>query len=326
MQLHRVQELARRLDDVSGLLGSFLPLVSHRQAVGDYPGVSVALGDARRIASLQAAEWAGPLLDQLEGSILVWCGRPLQGLPLLHRGLDALGLGETQVTPPPRWSGGEVTLHCGSLSIASIAHWIVGEPGEADRLAERSVAHATSQSAPQAICLAWVCDAIRHQLAGDVGRVAELAEATIALADNYTSRQWRRWALALLGWAEAAGDPSKGCARLRDALGDRYVDGTQLRPYLLGLLAERVGALDPGDGHALLDEAIELAASTGERFFDAELHRLRGDLLAGDGDLAEARQAWQGAVDTAIDQGARAFEQSARRRLVDFDEHGRVPS
>jgi class 3 adenylate cyclase len=326
MQLHRVQELARRLDDVSRLISSFFPLVSHRQAVGDYAGVEAALDDARRIAVDHGADWAIPLLDQLAGSILVWRGRPLDGLPLLHRGLDPVGLGEEATAPPQRWSDGEVTLHCGSLSIASIAHWITGDPAEADVLAHRSVLHAKRHSAPQAICLAWVSDAIRHQLAGDVLRVAQLAEATIAMADNYTSRQWRRWALALLGWAEAAEDPGKGCDRLRAALGDRHADGTQLRPYLLGLLAHRVGAFDPGEAHALLDEAIELAASTGERFFDAELCRIRGDLLAGEGDLAEARHAWQEALETAAAQGASVFADEARQRLVGSDEPGKVPT
>lgn len=322
MQLHRVQELARRLDDVAGLIGSFFPLVSHRQAVGDYAGVEAALDDAGQITSQHDADWASPLIDQLRGSILVWRGRYAEGLPLLHRGLDALGLGEQQVEPLPRWSGGEVTLHCGSLSIASLARWIMGESDAADLLAERSVAHAKGQSAPQAICLAWVCDGIRHQLAGDVVRVTQLAEATIALADNYTSRQWRRWALALLGWAEAGEDTAGGSARLRAALGDRRTDGTQLRPYLLGLLAQRIGTIDPGESHALLDEAIEVAASTGERFFDAELYRLRGDLLAGEGELAEARGAWQEALNIAVDQGASVFEQHARERLTDGDRSG----
>jgi class 3 adenylate cyclase len=324
IQLHRVQELARRLDDVPRLISSFYPLASHRQAVGDYAGVEAALDDARQIALEHAADWAIPLLDQLAGSILVWRGRLADGLPLLLRGLDALGLREQEATPPPRWSDGEVTLHCGSLSIASIAHWIIGEPAEADHLADRSLLHAKGHSAPQAICLAWVSDAIRHQLAGDVLRVAQLAEATIALADNYTSRQWRRWALGLLGWAEAAENPGKGCARLRAALGNGHADGTQLRPYLLGLLAQRVGALDRADANAFLDEAIELAASTGERFFDAELYRLRGDLLAEEGDVAEAQQAWQEAVDIAVDQGASVFEQHARRRLLGAVEPGKV--
>jgi predicted negative regulator of RcsB-dependent stress response len=73
----------------------------------------------------------------------------------------------------------------------------------------------------------------------------------------------------------------------------------------------------------LLDEALELAASTGERFFDAELHRLRGDLLAEEGDLAGARHAWHEAATVAAGQGAAAFEQRARQRLTDSDESGK---
>jgi class 3 adenylate cyclase/predicted negative regulator of RcsB-dependent stress response len=322
-QLNRVQELARRLDDTSGLIGSYLPMVSYRQAVGDYAGAEAALVDARKIAVANASPWAIPLLDQLDGSILVWRGRFREGLPLLHHGLAALGLDQPRTDPLPHRSGGEVALHCGSLSIAALAHWIVGEPHAAGVLAERSVDHAKSQSAPQAMCLAWVTDAIRYQLAGDLVRVAQLADATVELADDYTSRQWRRWALALLGWADSAVDADKGEDRLRTALGDKHGDGTQLRPYLLALLAERIGPTDPAEGHALLDEALELAASTGERFYDAELYRLRGDLLAGEGDLAGARHAWREAATVAAGQGASAFEQRARQRLTDSDESGK---
>jgi predicted ATPase len=51
-------------------------------------------------------------------------------------------------------------------------------------------------------------------------------------------------------------------------------------PYLLGQLAEAHGKLGrPADGLALLDQALPLTESTDERWYESELHRLKGDLL-----------------------------------------------
>src|SRR5882724_1970147 len=48
----------------------------------------------------------------------------------------------------------------------------------------------------------------------------------------------------------------------------------------------RLGNID--DAHARVSEALATAAQTGDHFYDAELHRIEGDLLLGSA-LAEAR-------------------------------------
>ena len=57
--------------------------------------------------------------------------------------------------------------------------------------------------------------------------------------------------------------------------------GTEvLRPYCLGLLADEYGKMGQvREGLALLDEALALVHKTGERWPEAELHRLKGELL-----------------------------------------------
>ena len=53
-----------------------------------------------------------------------------------------------------------------------------------------------------------------------------------------------------------------------------------LRPYLIGLLAEALGDMgSPERGLALLAEALETVEKTGERFYEAELYRQKGELL-----------------------------------------------
>jgi predicted ATPase len=66
----------------------------------------------------------------------------------------------------------------------------------------------------------------------------------------------------------------------------------------------------PERGIEILDEALAIAQSSSERFYEAELHRLRGELLlALDGDrTAEAEAVFRFAVERARLQQARSLE------------------
>ena len=67
---------------------------------------------------------------------------------------------------------------------------------------------------------------------------------------------------------------------------------------------------------AALDRAAETAAATGECHYQAELHRLRGAVLAKTGDAAEAASWFQRAIDTARSQQAKSLELRAATSLA----------
>ena len=53
-----------------------------------------------------------------------------------------------------------------------------------------------------------------------------------------------------------------------------------MRPYYLALLADAQGTLGkPATGLAVLTEALALAETTGERWHEPEIYRLKGALL-----------------------------------------------
>ena len=116
----------------------------------------------------------------------------------------------------------------------------------------------------------------------------------------------------LHGWVQVQqGKGESGVTLLRDGL-DRYREtGAQVGlVHFLTPLAEayaRVGR--PGDGLAVLDEALTLARTNGNCYMEAELHRLRGDptLMAVD-DRAAAEACYLEAFRVARRQGARSFE------------------
>jgi predicted ATPase len=89
-------------------------------------------------------------------------------------------------------------------------------------------------------------------------------------------------------------------------------------PFYQGLLAEIEA---PGDAEGALtriDEALALAAETGERWSDAFLHRLRGEILLkrDPANTAPAEDAFLTAIAVAQQQKARSFELRAALSLA----------
>jgi predicted ATPase len=65
-----------------------------------------------------------------------------------------------------------------------------------------------------------------------------------------------------------------------------------------------------------MDRAAEIAVATGESHYQAELHRLRGTILAETGDAAAAASWFQRAIDTARSQEAKSLELRAATSLA----------
>jgi predicted ATPase len=111
-----------------------------------------------------------------------------------------------------------------------------------------------------------------------------------------------------------AGEIRKGVALLRkgaaryDALGAAWH-----APVALCLAAGLVGGVE---GHALVDEASARFEHTDVRFFDAEVCRVKGVLLADGGDTAGAEAQLIKAIDIARSQGAKHWELRAATSLA----------
>src|SRR5262249_35116760 len=118
------------------------------------------------------------------------------------------------------------------------------------------------------------------------------------------------------GWCLAEqGRTAEGINQMRQGLAGWQATGAlSHRPYQLALLAEalaREGQIQ--DGLAALDEAVALCTTSGERFLEAELHRLRGELLLRcvEADLsveAAAEGCFLQALDVSRRQSAKTLE------------------
>ena len=126
-------------------------------------------------------------------------------------------------------------------------------------------------------------------------------------ARSFTAGPWR-----------SAEQVERGIAQMREGLAAIRATGCEYRrSYYLSLLAQvcgRAGQID--EGLDLLQEALTSAEASGEHWKDAELYRLRGELLAASGaPTGEVRRMLQEAVDVASRQGATALVARAERSL-----------
>ena len=73
----------------------------------------------------------------------------------------------------------------------------------------------------------------------------------------------------------------EGIAQMQQGLATWRATGAKaLRPYFLALLAEASAQVGQHEaGLTLLAEALAVTNDTGERRWDAELHRLKGEIL-----------------------------------------------
>jgi predicted ATPase len=125
----------------------------------------------------------------------------------------------------------------------------------------------------------------------------------------------------LLGWTLARqGDATTGVAHIHQGLEAIQDTGLKLyRPYFLALLAEASGqAGQPEAGLTVLAEAVTLVAATEERWWEAELYRLQGELLCHlpRPAVGQAETCFQQAVDVARHQQAKALELRAAMSLA----------
>jgi predicted ATPase/class 3 adenylate cyclase len=167
-----------------------------------------------------------------------------------------------------------------------------------------------------ALCAAVLVSLCR----GDARAAEQQAEAAVKLAREQGFPLWHATGTILRGWALAAeGQGEEGIAQLRKGLGAWDATGAaNLRPYFLVLLADACRrARRVEEGRAAVGEALAGIQDTGERLWEAEAHRLEGELslMRDVGDAPAAEASLKRAFDCARRQGARLFELRAATSL-----------
>jgi predicted ATPase len=168
-------------------------------------------------------------------------------------------------------------------------------------------------SHPFSLAVARCYGAAVSQYRRDVSAVHEQAEAAVALSTEQGFPLWAAYGTSVRGWALAMqGQGEAGLAQVRQGIAALRATGTALLvPFLCTVLAEVCDHLcHPEDGLQALAEAHTLVEQSEERWWEAEIYRLRGVLLLQQTGTPQAEaEAWlQRALDVACRQEAKSLE------------------
>jgi predicted ATPase len=208
------------------------------------------------------------------------------------------------------------------LSHASRVLWLLGYPDQALERGNEALALAQGLSQPASLAFAKVHVGYLHQSRGEVRAAQENSESLIALCAEYGITNWLAVATIVRGWAIAEqGRTPEGIAQIQEALANtRAIGWSEMYvPYSLSLLAEacgETGRLD--EGLSALTEALATADEHENRYYEAEMHRLKSELLLqqDDSNAAEAQNCFERAVEIARKQSAKSLELRATMSLA----------
>jgi class 3 adenylate cyclase/predicted ATPase len=209
------------------------------------------------------------------GETLLWLGELTSAGAHYERGVALYDPHQAR----PAWAWGDFRV--AYLSEPALALWYLGYPDQALKRSHEALTLARELAHPFTLAYALLWAALFHQCRREGQAVQRWAEAEVALATEHGFRDWLAWGTSLRGWALAAqGQGEEGIAQMRQGLAALQATGVGLlRPYYLALIAEAYGKVGQAEeGLAVLAEALAAADSNRERFYEAELYRLKGEL------------------------------------------------
>jgi class 3 adenylate cyclase/predicted ATPase len=206
-------------------------------------------------------------------------------------------------------------------SYLAMVLWFLGYPDQALRQNEEALGLARNLAHPYGLSHALATASVTNQLCREVALTQKQAEAMMTLSAEQDFAYMSAFSLLLRGWAlTAQGHREAGIAEMRQGLVALQAPGAEhLRPYFLILLAEayRAGG-QIKEGLGALEDTQPAVAKSGSHFYEAELYRLKGELLQDLAmvDLAEAEACLRRALAISRRQHAKSLELRASTSLA----------
>ena len=325
----RARELCRELGDTPQLVPVLHGLWSYHIVRAQHTS-AFALGE--QVLQLGAATNDDGLL--LQGNMEVgwsyfFLGELEQAREYLER---VLALYDHERHSSHAFTYGDNPATSARCALASVL-WLLGYPDQALRCSEENLAILRSLvQHPYSVAFGFTLAAFLRQYLGDPPAARALAEEAVAISEAHSLAFIGAMASMFEGWARTReGELDEGMAEMRRGVAAQLATGAELGgPYWLWLLAEvcqRTGAAR--EGLALLDDADATLERTHERYWEAEIHRLRGRLLLATAEptaSAPAEACYRRALEVARRQGARSLELRAAVSLSRLwqatDRHG----
>jgi class 3 adenylate cyclase/predicted ATPase len=310
------------------------------QQMGDAPQLFLVLAGLRVFYTVRGdSQTAQELAQQLlrlahrtqDTAYLVHSHNALGFVFLLRGELQAaqtiLDQGLAAYDPQQHWSAGFLYGHGNDprvqgLTYAAWTLWLLGYPDQALRRLREAFTFVRDLSHAHTLVLAQWTAAFLHQLRREAQAVHEWADALRALAVEHRFALWLGIGTIFQGWALAVqGQVEEGITQIRQGMAEWLATEAVgvVGVYHLALLAETYGHAGQAEvGLTVLTEALTLVDKIGERYYEAELHRLKGALLLAQSTehRREAEACFQQALTIARRQQAKSWELRAATSLA----------
>jgi class 3 adenylate cyclase/predicted ATPase len=206
-----------------------------------------------------------------------------------------------------------------ALAYTSLAAALQFDIADSIKSSREAVAHADRLQHPHSLCCGLAFQAGAHLLWRDEGAVDPMIARCGALAEEHGLNQWIAGHQMLAGWALLErGDAHGALAEIRRSIAIMADTGAHVWVHFTRcLLAEALlasGALDEA-AEGIEEEQLRLAATSG-RWYEAEVHRLKGNLQRARGDFAAAEACYGAAIAAAERQGALLWQLRAENDLA----------
>jgi predicted ATPase len=257
-----------------------------------------------------------------EGESLAWQGN----LALARTHLEhAKSLYRPQRYDPSAYFFGH---HPVVQTLGMLAHvlWLLGYPDRAVQHCDEALTFAHGLSHPFSLAFALSPKVQLHQQRREANIVQEHAETLLAVSTENGFPVRAAIGNMLLGWAMVErGEGQAGIARIEEGIAAWQTTGAKvLLPMWFTMLAESYGKMGQREeGLTVVVEALRGVENTGERYYEAELQRLKGEFLLqlSADNQREAETCFQHAMTVAQSQGAKAWELRTAMSLARLRQH-----
>ena len=208
------------------------------------------------------------------------------------------------------------------LCYEALCQWHAGEIAACQPTMDEaiSLAKELNESNSLAVALHFAAFLARYQR--NPAEVERLASDLLELSTAQNFAFWRACGAVSRGWARSAlGDAAQAISWINDGIRDYRATGSMIGiPCWLVLKAEALHLANrPSEALASIAEAERVAKRTEERESLAELHRLRGVLLASVGtDEAQTEASFRAAIEIATRQKSTSLTKRAEESYAEY--------
>ena len=264
-------------------------------------------GDAGLKLQAHHAAWATSLVcGELAGA----CAHAQSGLALF----------DAKIHQSMASSYGNHDAACCARNFSAMVLALAGDEQGARMMIDQSLVAARGLDDPFSLALTLYFTSAAAQMLGDLALATANSELSVQMATEHGLVQPKAWSMGVAGWSVAQnGDLDRGLQLATQAIAAmQAIQSRHFLAYMFGLLADaHLKAGHHVEAMKAAEEGLAMADATGEHFYSAELHRLRGELLARSPheERRKAEAAFRIAIKIAKEQGARTLEHKANESL-----------